>query len=510
LLQAAGIAWYAMLAVGYCVLIPPGGGPDEYEHVEYVRSLAERWQLPALPGSALAAQPGRIQTSEAQHPPLYYLLMAPVYRLVGRPMLFYLVARLLGVLVGLAGLLMTRAAVRMSFPDRPAVTAFTMVIASGLGTYIYVMATVNNEVAAAAVVCAGWWVLAWGLHTRRATATVLLLGVLLGLAMLIKLTASVLIVVVGIAAVALSARQDGNCPLTTGDTSPSGQPAAIAEQDDPSVSDQEPETFCPTSCPANEDEHASLSDAVSRKGDQNEVSWPATGNRKVLPSRAVVAVRLAVIALLVAVVVAGWWPVRNLAVYDSAMPRSHVRPMFTKPSELLVMPEMWMSWLVVVVEESMWGMWVPWWLVRTTASPMTALIHADYAVLEALKVSHPEALAVPLAAVIVWLVGLQRAWQRGRLQVRQKWLLAAILGGMGWLLSGLWYQLLFVDGQVTYFIARYLPVMLPGMAVVMAVGVIELLPPRFLPAIGWLLQAFMVALGVHTWWLVTVVQVHVR
>ena len=78
MLQAAGIAWYAMLAVGYCVLIPPGGGPDEYEHVEYVRSLAERWQLPALPGSALAAQPGRIQTSEAQHPPLYYLLMAPV------------------------------------------------------------------------------------------------------------------------------------------------------------------------------------------------------------------------------------------------------------------------------------------------------------------------------------------------------------------------------------------------------------------------------------------------
>lgn len=437
LLEAAALACYLALAVGYCLMIPPGGGPDEREHADYVRALADHGRLPALPDSALAQQPERVQTPQAQHPPLYYLLMAPLHHITGGgERAFYTLARLLGALIGLVSLLLMRAAARMIFPDRPAVPALALIIGCGFGTYVYVAGTVNNEVAAALTVCAALYALAWGLQTGRAMACAALLGALLGLGLLVKLTATVTVVLLVVGAVALA-----------------GQASA-------------------------------------------------TGRR-----RAVAAARLSGVGLLVAAAVAGWWPVRNVMVYDTLLPRAHLRPLFDSPAHALTMPEISMPWLVVVLEESARGMWVPWWLLRRDPGIMAALIHTDFVAVEALRLTRPLPTLLALLGLLIPLVGLRRAWRRN-LRAEQKWLLLAVLLGMAWLLGGLTHQLLLVDSQVALFIARYLPVMLPGWGMALAVGALILTPKRRQWALCWTLLAALAVLNAWTWWQVTVLQVH--
>ena len=472
-LETVALICYLLPALGYCVMIVPGGGPDEAEHVDYVRSLARQGQLPALPGSSLALQPDRVQTSQAQHPPLYYLLMAPLYRLAGSQQSFYVAGRLLGVLLGLAGLLMTRAAVRISFPERPEMAAFALIVTSGMTTYTYVTSTVNNEMLAVAFVCAGWWALAWGLRRRQPVATMLLLGALLGLVLLVKLTGTVLEVSLAVAAVALAAKDE---PDRGADDTSDG---AEAEQSD-----------CPEPAAELLQKH------------------PAT--KRSVGNRLLAATKLTAIGLLIAAVLSGWWLVRNTAVYGTPLPRTHVRPMAPNASAVLFLPEVAFPWIVVVVEETLWGIWLPWWLLRYGPGLMVALIYEDFVASAALALIRPEVVLAPLIALLIPLVGLRRAWRSGRLTVRQKWLLAAVLGGMVWLMAGLYYQLMLVDGQVTYFVARYLPVMLPGLAVVLAVGAAELMPERKRWAGGWILQAAMAAFSGYVWWLVAVVQVYVH
>jgi hypothetical protein len=472
-LETVALICYLLPALGYCVMIVPGGGPDEAEHVDYVRSLARQGQLPALPGSSLALQPDRVQTSQAQHPPLYYLLMAPLYRLAGSQQSFYVAGRLLGVLLGLAGLLMTRAAVRISFPERPEMTAFALIIASGMTTYTYITSTVNNEMLAIFLVCAGWWALAWGLHTRRTMATILLLGALLGLALLVKLTGTVLVVTLAVAAAALTAKDQPD-----------------READDISDGTEAEQSDCPAPATA--------------------LPPPPPATKRSFGNRLLTATKLTAIGLLVAAVLSGWWLVRNSMVYGTPLPRTHVRPMAPNASAVLFLPEVAFPWMAVIVEETLWGIWLPWWLVRYGPGLMVALIHEDFAVSPALTLIRPEAVLAPLAVLLILLLGLRRAWRSGRLTARQKWLLAAVLGGMIWLMAGLYYQLMFVDAQVTYFIARYLPVMLPGLAVALAVGAAELMPERKRWAGGWILQATMAAFSGYVWWLVAVAQVYVH
>lgn len=67
---------YLLLAFTYSVIQPLGRCPDELAHVQYVQFLAEERRLPYW-----QAHGGGEAGYEAQHPPLYYALMAVVYRL---------------------------------------------------------------------------------------------------------------------------------------------------------------------------------------------------------------------------------------------------------------------------------------------------------------------------------------------------------------------------------------------------------------------------------------------
>jgi 4-amino-4-deoxy-L-arabinose transferase-like glycosyltransferase len=67
---------YLGLALLYNAVTPVGKSPDEGPHAEYVRYLVERHRFPVLSREAGV-------TYEAHQPPLYYLLAAPVWVVVG-------------------------------------------------------------------------------------------------------------------------------------------------------------------------------------------------------------------------------------------------------------------------------------------------------------------------------------------------------------------------------------------------------------------------------------------
>lgn len=71
---------YSALALAYSIIIPPFEGLDEVEHFGVVRYMADTGRLPVQGDAALAAYHVR---QEASQPPLYYLVAGPLLRATG-------------------------------------------------------------------------------------------------------------------------------------------------------------------------------------------------------------------------------------------------------------------------------------------------------------------------------------------------------------------------------------------------------------------------------------------
>ena len=205
--EAVALAVYLLMAGYYAIGIPPGQAPDELDHLRYIASIADRGQLPALPGTPPARQPGRMVTPEAQQPPLYYALLAPLWRATGGRHLSLLLGRVMSVFMGLAAVLLTRRAVGMVMPGRRAAVALGTALAATFNTYCYVMGTVNNEALAVLVVAIGVYVAARALVAEEPLRPMLALGAVTGLGLLTKLTASVLLPVLVLVGLALALRE---------------------------------------------------------------------------------------------------------------------------------------------------------------------------------------------------------------------------------------------------------------------------------------------------------------
>lgn len=169
-----------------------GIGPDEKEHFLYILSLAHRAELPA-PSPSLRRSPEQYVSYQAQHPPLFYVLGALVYRAtapLGLPAAWYLLRGLCALCGGFVIVLAARAA-RATFPDRPLVWLAAAPFVAFLPMFGHLTANLSNE--PLAMVFGAW---AWLQMTRIArSATPLtvrtgaLLGVTLGIAALTRLTA---------------------------------------------------------------------------------------------------------------------------------------------------------------------------------------------------------------------------------------------------------------------------------------------------------------------------------
>ena len=221
---SAGIALlYGVLAVAYALNMPLWQNPDEPAHFNYVRDIAEGRGLPVLqPGDydqqaieALTAARFGAGGSvdglryEGHQPPLYYLLAAVVVRAGnGLPSERQVMAvRLLSIVLGLALLGVTYGAVARLYPDQPWLRLGVLGLVGLLPQHVAMLAAVNNDVLAEALVAAVLLcslLLASVISARLAAVT----GVLLGLALITKTTAYGVALLPGLA-LYLAARAPG-------------------------------------------------------------------------------------------------------------------------------------------------------------------------------------------------------------------------------------------------------------------------------------------------------------
>lgn len=141
---AAGLvlAVYIGLAVTWAFYIPLGGGVDEPRHLRYVQIVAEELRLPT---------PAEKVEAISHHPPLHYLLVAPVYlvtRNLGQEAAWYAL-RLAQVPVGAATLLLMFAMLRRLVPDRPWLNVVGMASVALMPHFQLVSAMVSNDITTA-------------------------------------------------------------------------------------------------------------------------------------------------------------------------------------------------------------------------------------------------------------------------------------------------------------------------------------------------------------------------
>jgi hypothetical protein len=233
---------FVSLATLYNVLNPILEAPDEIQHVYYVHWLANGQGLPVQGEEGK----GRWE-QEGSQPPLYYVTAALLtswidstdldervwlnpHANVGVPLephnknrvihtdaeafpyrgatLLIHLSRFLSTLMGAGTVLATYCLVRVVFPDRPRLAMAAMGLVALLPQFLFLSSAVNND--NAVILFSGWtlvvlarWLKAPGLPSLRQGA---LLGLLLGLAALSKLSGLGLWILAGLVWVGLMAR----------------------------------------------------------------------------------------------------------------------------------------------------------------------------------------------------------------------------------------------------------------------------------------------------------------
>jgi 4-amino-4-deoxy-L-arabinose transferase-like glycosyltransferase len=206
---------HAALGALYAAYTPIWQAPDEPAHYNYIRSLAEGEGFPVLEDgdydNAFIQQlttegfPAELSIEpleyEDHQPPAYYLLAVPAYLLFDGAIL---PLRLLSVLLGTATLLAAFGAVRVIFPGRAGLALLATGLVAFIPQRLALTAAVNNDALAELLVGCTLWSAA--LYVQGENDRPWLLGLLLGLALLAKTTAYV---VVGVAILALLLRWRG-------------------------------------------------------------------------------------------------------------------------------------------------------------------------------------------------------------------------------------------------------------------------------------------------------------
>ena len=195
---------FVLLLLLYIGAVPPGSGPDEADHLAYLRALVVDHRLPVLrdvphilmrsDGSG-QGDPAPVPTGlagpyarQAQHPPLGYLPAVPLgwlVWLVGQPAF---ITRLIGLLWGSLTLWAGWRLGREVYAGRPLVRVALLTIPLLPGP-LYMCAVFSNDGAAMAAGAIVWWRLATWIAGRRTRRDELWLGLAVGIALLVKSTA---------------------------------------------------------------------------------------------------------------------------------------------------------------------------------------------------------------------------------------------------------------------------------------------------------------------------------
>lgn len=233
------IALYLVLGVAYNIKVPRWNAPDEPAHYNYVKHLAEGRGLPVLKAEDWDAEylerlksakfPDSLPIDsvryESWQPPLYYALSAPVYLATDGLGLSRQVfaMRLVSTLFGVLLLLVTHGVVREVFPRWPWLPLLATSFVALVPMYGAINASINNDSLANLLMStivlvlivtanparrgdddqggglAGWLVSKW----HRAP---LVLGVLLGLGLVTKMSIGVAVVLIAVGALWIGGR----------------------------------------------------------------------------------------------------------------------------------------------------------------------------------------------------------------------------------------------------------------------------------------------------------------
>jgi len=199
-LLAVILVLYALLGVLYAVYTPDWQAPDEPAHYNYVRYLAEEHRFPILkPGDFPAAYLEEIKAArfppemsiapiryEFHQPPLYYLLLVPLYRLFGGALL---PLRLASMLLGGLALVVVYWGVEALAPARPWLARGTTALAAFLPMHLALNAAVNNDTLAELLLAVALLLVIRYLKARAGgerTRLLVLLGITSGLGLVTK------------------------------------------------------------------------------------------------------------------------------------------------------------------------------------------------------------------------------------------------------------------------------------------------------------------------------------
>ena len=192
---------YFIIGSLYAARTPAWQVPDEPAHYNVIRQIAETGSLPRLePGdydqaylSELTSKrfPPELPIEKVQYqdyqPPLYYLLLAPVYLAFAGALL---PLRLVSLLLGAGVIVFAFRAVAELFPARPYLALTTAGLMAFIPQHVAMLAGVNNDSLSELLIAIGLW-LALRFNRRGWTAAVELwpLALVLGLAFLTKVQA---------------------------------------------------------------------------------------------------------------------------------------------------------------------------------------------------------------------------------------------------------------------------------------------------------------------------------
>lgn len=155
------IAIYLVLAVAYASTIPKWNAPDEPSHYNYVKNIAEHGQLPILKqgdydfGYLEKLKAARFPDGmsidsiryESHQPPLYYLLATPIFwATTALPVNSQVIAlRLLSALFGALTILVGYRALRLAFGNDSLVPVASAAFIASVPMYIHLTAAINND-----------------------------------------------------------------------------------------------------------------------------------------------------------------------------------------------------------------------------------------------------------------------------------------------------------------------------------------------------------------------------
>jgi 4-amino-4-deoxy-L-arabinose transferase-like glycosyltransferase len=209
------IAFYLALGVGYALLTPAWQAPDEPAHFNNIAHIATTGRLPRLqPGDYDQAYLEKLKAErfppelsiapvryEGHQPPLYYLLMTPVLWLLSGAGVAVQVGtlRLANVMIGALVIVFIWLSARRLFPKRPRAALLAAGFVAFLPMHIAMSASINNDALAELFIAAVMLRLLAALQQEETTpGQWALTGLLIGLGLLTKFQAYILIPLAGV------------------------------------------------------------------------------------------------------------------------------------------------------------------------------------------------------------------------------------------------------------------------------------------------------------------------